>query len=377
MKTKIKALLTIFILIIMILSTKAFAANNSIEGWYETQDYYNMRPEGEENGKVIARIPPDTVIHVIRTDKKISNRVIAEYNGKKGSILKAGLIKTSAPSSTTTSENSNKKEDTKKEYYKNKYPLLMRKEGEISGKTIITIPINSTIEVIGEDSKVSKRVIVTYKNKTGSVLNCGLVKITSKNSNTTYTEEYKYYARTNSKCDLYNSKGKVIKTLEKNELIKVISFPSNNKKQAKVEWYGTTGYIIKNNISKTDNAIFVSINKQKETLIRDGILVTETSVVTGMKEKTDTPKGAYSIKNKRKSTKDDPVYLIGPNYKSQVDYWMQIYNGYGIHDANRWRKKYGGNIYKTNGSHGCVNTPLKAMKIIYENSYKKMPVYIQ
>jgi len=66
MKTKIKALLTIFILFIIVFSTKSFAANNSIEGWYITQGYYNMRPEGEENGKLIDRIPPNTVIHVTR-----------------------------------------------------------------------------------------------------------------------------------------------------------------------------------------------------------------------------------------------------------------------------------------------------------------------
>jgi len=287
------------------------------------------------------------------------------------------LIKTNAPSSTTSSDNSSKNNNTKKVYYRNKYSLLMRKEGEISGKSLITIPANSTIEYIKDDSKVSKRVIVTYKNKTGSVLNCGLVKITSKNKNTTYKEEYKYYARTKSKCSLYNSNGKEIKTIEKNELIKVISFPSNNTKKAKVEWYGTSGYILKKDIEKTDNAIFVSINRQNETLIRDGILVIDTPVVTGTLNKSDTPKGAFSINNKKKSTKDKPVYLTGPGYRSQVDYWMPIHGGVGIHDANRWRKNYGGNIYKTNGSHGCINTPKNAMQIIYENSYIKMPVYVQ
>ena len=66
MKTKIKILFTIFIIFIIVFSTKTLAASNSVEGWYKTQGYYNMRPEGKANGDVIARIPPNTVIHVIR-----------------------------------------------------------------------------------------------------------------------------------------------------------------------------------------------------------------------------------------------------------------------------------------------------------------------
>ena len=38
----------------------------------------------------------------------------------------------------------------------------------------------------------------------------------------------------------------------------------------------------------------------------------------------------------------------------------------GVHDADGWRSSYGGTIYLTNGSHGCVNTPEAAAKTIYE-----------
>ncbi len=38
-------------------------------------------------------------------------------------------------------------------------------------------------------------------------------------------------------------------------------------------------------------------------------------------------------------------------------------DGIGIHDAN-WRTSFGGDIYKTDGSHGCVNMPnLKAAEL--------------
>ena len=35
---------------------------------------------------------------------------------------------------------------------------------------------------------------------------------------------------------------------------------------------------------------------------------------------------------------------------------MPFWNGYGLHDAP-WRDEFGGTIYKTNGSHGCINLP--------------------
>jgi lipoprotein-anchoring transpeptidase ErfK/SrfK len=44
---------------------------------------------------------------------------------------------------------------------------------------------------------------------------------------------------------------------------------------------------------------------------------------------------------------------------------MPIKGSVGIHDAD-WRSSFGGEIYKTNGSHGCINTPPKMMAELYE-----------
>ena len=38
----------------------------------------------------------------------------------------------------------------------------------------------------------------------------------------------------------------------------------------------------------------------------------------------------------------------------------------GLHDSS-WRTEYAGDIYLTDGSHGCVNTPLDAIATIYNN----------
>jgi lipoprotein-anchoring transpeptidase ErfK/SrfK len=49
------------------------------------------------------------------------------------------------------------------------------------------------------------------------------------------------------------------------------------------------------------------------------------------------------------------------------DYWIGFWGQtYGIHDAYRWRTKYGSDYYTYNGSHGCVNAPLETAKELYE-----------
>ena len=46
-----------------------------------------------------------------------------------------------------------------------------------------------------------------------------------------------------------------------------------------------------------------------------------------------------------------------PTYISYVDYWMPfVGNLVAFHDAS-WRSSFGDDIYKSNGSHGCVNLP--------------------
>ena len=45
----------------------------------------------------------------------------------------------------------------------------------------------------------------------------------------------------------------------------------------------------------------------------------------------------------------------------------------GMHDAT-WRSAFGGDIYRTNGSHGCINLPFEKAKIIYDYVYTGFPV---
>ena len=100
-----------------------------------------------------------------------------------------------------------------------------------------------------------------------------------------------------------------------------------------------------------------------------GKLVVQSDFVSGNAAKGwSTPAGAYSITYKQRN-----ATLKGQGYATTVSYWMPFNGGIGLHDAN-WRKTFGGTIYKTNGSHGCVNLPPAVAKTIYENISAGDPV---
>ena len=52
---------------------------------------------------------------------------------------------------------------------------------------------------------------------------------------------------------------------------------------------------------------------------------------------------------------------------------MPFNNGIGMHDA-KWRSSFGGAIYKTGGSHGCINLPPSVAKTIFDNISAGTPV---
>ena len=118
-----------------------------------------------------------------------------------------------------------------------------------------------------------------------------------------------------------------------------------------------------------DTYIEVDMTAQMMYYYVDGELFLETPVVTGnLRTGHGTPTFICSVYLKQKNR-----ILGGGGVPAQVDYWMPVYRGIGIHDA-KWRNKFGGEIYKTNGSHGCINTPYDAVKTLYENVEVGTPV---
>ena len=103
----------------------------------------------------------------------------------------------------------------------------------------------------------------------------------------------------------------------------------------------------------------------------NGECIVDTPVVTGnVSAGHNTRKGVFCLTYKTRN-----ATLRGPGYASFVYYWMPFDGGIGLHDAT-WRGSFGGSIYKTNGSHGCVNMPLEAAKTVYNNLESNMPIIV-
>lgn len=118
--------------------------------------------------------------------------------------------------------------------------------------------------------------------------------------------------------------------------------------------------------------IEVDIARQKLWYYKDGVLQIETNVVTGNPTKGNgTPTGTDRIWSRERDR-----YLTGETYRSKVSYWAPInWSGVGLHDAS-WRSTFGGNIYKSGGSHGCVNIPVPVMKNLFPQTFAGMPVIV-
>lgn len=110
-----------------------------------------------------------------------------------------------------------------------------------------------------------------------------------------------------------------------------------------------------------DTYIEVDMTEQMLYYYESGELLLQCSIVTGnMRRGWDTPEGVNFVYNKQ----TDRI-LRGPGYASPVDYWMPVVKSVGIHDAD-WRTTFGADIYKTDGSHGCINVPPNHMSLLYD-----------
>ena len=117
--------------------------------------------------------------------------------------------------------------------------------------------------------------------------------------------------------------------------------------------------------------IEIDMGEQRLYYYEESRLVITMPVVTGnIKKHRSTPEGVYYIYSKAR----DRV-LRGQGYASFVHYWMAVYKGVGIHDAT-WRDEFGGEIYETGGSHGCINGPEKQVRRLYQMVQVGTPVVL-
>lgn len=111
-----------------------------------------------------------------------------------------------------------------------------------------------------------------------------------------------------------------------------------------------------------DTYLEVDIANQMMYHYKKGKLCCSSPIVTGDAHlHRDTPKGVYYLLERVNGK-----YLTGENYRTWVNKWMRVtWSGIGFHDAT-WRSNFGGSIYKTNGSHGCINLPKSYAYKLYD-----------
>jgi len=119
----------------------------------------------------------------------------------------------------------------------------------------------------------------------------------------------------------------------------------------------------------------VDLTSQHIWYYKDGELIVESDCVTGKPtEERETATGVFMIPYKQMN-----VTLSGGSgssaWETDVTYWMPFHDGQGLHDAT-WRSSFGGNIYQTNGSHGCVNLPYDVAETIYNALEERTPIFL-
>ena len=115
--------------------------------------------------------------------------------------------------------------------------------------------------------------------------------------------------------------------------------------------------------------IEIDYTKQHMWYYKDGALQMESDFVSGnLARQNGSVDGVYKIVYKQRN-----ATLVGEGYSSPVSYFMPFAYNIGIHDAS-WRDTFGGTIYKTSGSHGCINVPPAFAEQLFNAVDKGTPV---
>lgn len=118
-----------------------------------------------------------------------------------------------------------------------------------------------------------------------------------------------------------------------------------------------------------DTYVEIDYTNQHMWYYKDGGLVLETDIVSGnISRGNGSPDGVFKIVYCQRD-----ATLIGEDYASDVKYFMPFAYNVGFHDAS-WRNKFGGEIYKTSGSHGCINMPEKFARQMIDEMELGTPV---
>ena len=115
--------------------------------------------------------------------------------------------------------------------------------------------------------------------------------------------------------------------------------------------------------------IEVDYSSQHMWYYKNGSLVLDADIVTGNNSiGNGSPDGVFKVISRIRDTT-----LQGEDYSSPVQYFMPFAYNVGFHDAS-WRSSFGGSIYLSSGSHGCVNMPADKAKQLFDSVEPGTPV---
>lgn len=156
---------------------------------------------------------------------------------------------------------------------------------------------------------------------------------------------------------IHDLSGMIVGMIEEYECAYLLEY-GNDSSLIKTPNY--IGYVPNSSLKEIDGKLIeIDLSDQIITLYCNNDVLIRSSIVSG-KNTTPTNIGSFKIYNK-----ETDRYLKGSDYNVHVDYWMPFDGGIGLHDSSR--NQFGGNIYKKNGSHGCINLPHDVAEYIYNN----------
>lgn len=122
--------------------------------------------------------------------------------------------------------------------------------------------------------------------------------------------------------------------------------------------------------------IEIDLTNQTFWYYKHGKLERECLIVSGQttSEARTTLPGVYKLWSKETNKRMKDSNADGDEWDTTCNFWNNVsLCGIGLHDST-WRYAFGGDIYKYNGSHGCINMTYDDAKYVYDNIPYDTPV---
>lgn len=163
--------------------------------------------------------------------------------------------------------------------------------------------------------------------------------------------------------------------INEEETVKSIKKLLKNKKSKTLEPVYRNVAVLHGKDDIGDTYVEISLTRQHLWFYKKGKLKMQCKIVSGLPTKErQTVRGAHRIYGKQRDRYLGTIAVQG--YHTHVNYWMPFnWDGQGLHDAT-WRSKFGGNLYRSGGSHGCVNMPLDQAAKLYDMVSIGTPVIV-